>query len=78
MQLGAFGDQPSAEKAWGQLKSAHSDVLAGTTSSITEFVPGEGKRAVYRLQAGPFADLAGARSACTTLKSRKVDCIVRP
>jgi hypothetical protein len=77
VQLGAFADQPSAEKAWVRLKSAHADLLANTAPSVTEFVP-DGKKPVYRLQAGPFADLGTARNACVELKARKVDCIVRP
>jgi cell division protein FtsN len=77
VQLGAFGDQSQAERAWIKLQSAHGDVLGSTSPSVTEFTP-EGKRPVYRLQAGPFADLGTARHACVELKARKVDCVVRP
>jgi hypothetical protein len=78
VQLGAFADQPSAEKAWIRIKGAHGDLLGNTSPNVSEFVPAEGKKPVYRLQAGPFADVGSARNACAGLKARKVDCIVRP
>lgn len=77
VQLGAFADQPQAEKAWIKIKGAHGDLLGNASPNVSEFIP-DGKKPVYRLQAGPFADLATARSACVELRARKVDCIVRP
>jgi hypothetical protein len=78
VQLGAFGDQPSAEKAWIRIKGAHGDLLGNASPNVSEFTPADGKKPVYRLQAGPLADLGSARNACAGLKARKVDCIVRP
>ena len=78
VQLGAFADQPSAEQAWIRIKGAHGDLLGNTSPNVSEFVPADGRKPVYRLQAGPFADLGRARNACAELKARKVDCIVRP
>ena len=77
IQLGALPDQASADKAWKRYKAANADVLGNASPTVTTFTP-EGKATVYRLQAGPFADLASAKHACETLRSRRVDCIVRP
>lgn len=77
IQLASLPDAATAEQEWKRLQKANADVL-GTLSSRVVPVQLEGKGTWYRLQAGPFADKAGAQQACEALKQRKLGCFLAP
>lgn len=77
IQLASLPDAATAEQEWKRLQKANGDVLGNLTSRVVP-VQLEGKGTWYRLQAGPFADKAGAQQACEALKQRKLGCFLAP
>ncbi len=75
IQLASLPDEATAEREWKRLQKANTDVLGGLSPRVVA-VQLEGKGTWYRLQAGPFADRAGAQQACETLKQRKLGCLL--
>ena len=74
IQLGAFNSQEIAAQQWAELKNRNGDLLSGRGRVVTPVVSG-GKR-LYRLRAGPFANVDEASTLCRALKARDEDCIV--
>ncbi len=74
IQLGAFNSQEVAAQQWAELKNRNGDLLSGRGRVVTPVVSG-GKR-LYRLRAGPFANVDEASTLCRALKARDEDCIV--
>lgn len=74
IQLVSLSNRKDAERVWGRLQKANSDVLGGLTLRVQMAKLKKGT--FYRVQAGPLADRAAASSLCGTLKSRKQDCLV--
>jgi hypothetical protein len=78
VQIGSMRSQASAERAWKITSGKHKDVL-GALSLQVQRAKLQGRGEFFRVQAGPLKDAAAARQVCTTLKQRKVGCIiVRP
>jgi len=78
VQVASVPSQEQAEKEWAKLKSANSDLLGALTMSIQRADLGT-KGIYYRIQAGPLADDAAAKTLCSSLQSRKIGClVVRP
>jgi len=77
IQLASLPDAATAEREWKRLQRANADLLGNLTSRVVP-VQLEGKGTWYRLQAGPFADKAGAQQACDALKQRKLGCFLAP
>lgn len=77
IQLASLPDAATADQEWKRLQKANADVLGGLSSRVVP-VQLEGKGTWYRLQAGPFADKAGAQQACDALKQRKLGCFLAP
>lgn len=75
VQLGAFRSVDAAEKAWTDLQKAHKSLLGEVVHRV-QSVEIKGKGMFHRLQAGAFADKAGAGTLCTSLKVEKQDCLV--
>lgn len=74
VQLGALRSAPDAEKEWGRIQRANSDVLGGLKSDVVQVDLGT-KGVFWRLRAGPL-DEQGARQVCGELKNRNQGCMV--
>lgn len=74
VQLGALRSAPDAEKEWGRIQRANSDVLGGLKSDVVQVDLGA-KGVFWRLRAGPL-DEQGARHVCGELKTRNQGCMV--
>lgn len=78
VQIASVPSQEQAEKEWTKAKSANSDLLGALSPSIQRADLGA-KGIYYRVQAGPLADDAAAKSLCSSLQARKIGClVVRP
>lgn len=78
VQIASVPSQEQAEKEWAKAKAANSDLLGGLTVSFQRADLGA-KGIYYRVQAGPLADDAAAKTLCSSLQSRKIGClVVRP
>ncbi len=74
IQIASFGSEAKAMEAWGSLQARFRDILGAYQPVIDEAVLSNGT--FYRLQVGPFASDAEARSVCDSLKVRQVECII--
>lgn len=74
IQLVSLSNQKDAERVWGRLQKANSDLLGDLKLHVQMAKLKKGT--FYRVQAGPLANRAAASSLCGTLKSRKQDCLV--
>lgn len=75
VQLASFRSSKAANDAWSKLRKSNISLLRDLTAHVTRVELGQ-KGTFYRLQAGSFAQEARARSICTELKARQVDCLV--
>lgn len=75
VQLASFRTSKAANDAWSKLRKSNISLLRDLTAHVTRVELGQ-KGTFYRLQAGSFAQEARARSICTELKARQVDCLV--
>lgn len=75
VQLGAFREEALALRAWDEVSSTALPVLGGSSPAIQRADLGE-KGVFYRLQAGAFAKIVEAKSACKALEQRKIACFV--
>ncbi len=74
VQLLAVRDEAAAAGAWSGLQQQHPTVLGPLRSRVQRAVIGG--NTFYRLQAGPFADRAGASAVCSALQARGTDCFI--
>ena len=74
IQLGAFNSEEIAGQQWADLKNRNGDLLSGRARVVTPVL--SGGRRLFRLRAGPFADVDEASTLCRALKARGEDCIV--
>ncbi len=74
VQLGAYGSQETAARAWGMIKGKHQSIL-GELAPIYEAVQ-SGDRTLYRLRVGPLASRAAADEVCLGLRAQQQACIV--
>ncbi len=74
VQLGAYSSSANAKDAWGKLVSKHG-VLKGFESASSS-VTVNGKK-LTRLAAMGFGNKAAADAACSAIKAKGGDCIVR-
>ena len=75
VQLAALRAKDGARPAWARLQKAHPALLGQRELAIQKVDLGD-RGIFYRVQAGFFADRAGARGLCTALKARGQDCLV--
>jgi cell division septation protein DedD len=75
VQLAALKAQASARPAWTRLQKAHPELLNDRDLAIQRVDLGD-RGIFYRIQAGFFADRAGALALCSALKARGQDCLV--
>lgn len=76
VQVASVKNEDVAKSTWARLQSAHGDVMANLKMQAVRVDLGE-KGVWYRVQAGPL-DEKQAQGVCTTLKSRKADCVTVP
>lgn len=76
VQVASVKNEDVAKSTWARLQSAHGDVMANLRMQAVRVDLGE-KGVWYRVQAGPL-DEKQAQSVCSTLKSRKTDCVTVP
>ncbi len=75
VQLASLRSKDGAAPAWARMKSAHPALLGDRELAIQRVDLGD-RGIFFRVQAGFFADRAGARELCTALKARGQDCLV--
>ena len=74
VQLGAYGSEDGAAKAWRVVKGKYGNFLAGLSPS---YEPVEaGGRTLYRLRVGPLDNRAAADEVCLGLRAQQQACIV--
>ncbi len=76
VQIASVKSEDIAKSTWARLQAAHGDVLGNLRMQPTKVDLGE-KGVWYRVQAGPL-DEKQAQSTCSTLRSRKADCVIVP
>lgn len=76
VQVASVKNEDVAKSTWARLQSAHGDVMANLKMQAVRVDLGE-KGVWYRVQAGPL-DEKQAQNVCTTLKTRKADCVTVP
>jgi len=76
VQVASVKNEDVAKSTWARLQSAHGDVMANLKMQAVRVDLGD-KGVWYRVQAGPL-DEKQAQGVCTTLKSRKADCVTLP
>jgi hypothetical protein len=76
VQVASVKNEDVAKSTWARLQSAHGDVMANLRMQAVRVDLGD-KGVWYRVQAGPL-DEKQAQSICSTLKSRKADCVTVP
>jgi hypothetical protein len=76
VQVASVKNEDVAKSTWARLQSAHGDVMANLRMQAVRVDLGD-KGVWYRVQAGPL-DEKQAHNVCTTLKSRKADCVTVP
>ncbi len=74
IQLGAYGSEESAGRAWRSVKGKFAAHLSGKSPSY-EAVQ-SGSRTLYRLRVGPLETRAEADQACLALRAGQQACIV--
>jgi len=76
VQVASVKNEDVAKSTWARLQSAHGDVMASLRVQAVRVDLGD-KGVWYRVQAGPL-DEKQAQSVCSTLKTRKADCVPVP
>ncbi len=75
VQIASVKSEDIAKSTWARLQSAHSELASLRMQAVRVDL---GDRGVwYRVQAGPL-DEKQAHSVCSSLKSRKTDCVSVP
>ena len=75
VQLAAVKSADAAQAAWKKLTKTYPDVLKGLKLEVVKLDRGA-DGALYRVQAGPFADRSAADAACGRLKGKNQACLV--
>ncbi|TNE63065.1 MAG: SPOR domain-containing protein [Alphaproteobacteria bacterium] len=73
-QLGAYGSEDGAAKAWRTIRGKYPELVTGLSPSYEAVRSGD--RTLYRLRVGPFENRAAADAACLGLRARQQACIV--
>lgn len=74
VQLGAYGTEASASRAWRTVRGKFANQLGGKTPSYEAVQSGD--RTLYRLRVGPLATRAEADQVCLALRAGQQACIV--
>ncbi len=76
VQIASMRSRADTLGSWSRLKKAHPDLFGKLKLTVVRDDLGSVKGTYYRLQAGPLANAAAARSLCSRIKQRKLGCIV--
>lgn len=76
IQVASVKNEDVAKSTWARLQSAHGDVMANLRMQAVRVDLGD-KGVWYRVQGGPL-DEKQAQTVCSTLKTRKADCVLIP
>lgn len=76
VQVASVKNEDVAKSTWARLQSAHGDVMANLRMQAVRVDLGD-KGVWYRVQGGPL-DEKQAQSVCSSLRSRKADCVLIP
>ena len=76
VQLAAMPNAKRAERAWHDAEQRGGDVLHDVGHKIQRTDLGSDKGVVFRLRAGPIDSVESARSLCSELKSRGIECFL--
>jgi hypothetical protein len=76
VQLAAMPTAKRAEQAWQDAEQRGGGVLHNVGHQVQKADLGTDKGVVYRLRAGPIESVENARSLCSELKSRGIDCFL--
>jgi len=76
VQVASVKNEDIAKSTWARLQSAHGDVMTNLRMQAVKVDLGD-KGVWYRVQGGPL-DEKQAQSVCSTLKTRKADCVLIP
>lgn len=76
IQLAAMPNAKRAERAWRDAEQRGGDVLHDVGHQIQRTDLGSDKGVVFRLRAGPIDSVERARSLCSELKSRGIECFL--
>lgn len=76
IQIASVKSEDIAKSTWARVSTANGDVLANLKMQPIRVDLGE-KGVWYRVQAGPL-DEKQAQSVCSTLRTRKSDCVAVP
>ncbi|WP_262691366.1 SPOR domain-containing protein [Kordiimonas aestuarii] len=74
VQLGAYGSEESAEKAWRTIRGKYGNFLSGLSPSYEAVRTGN--RTLYRLRVGALDTRAAADEVCLGLRAQQQACIV--
>lgn len=76
IQLGAFDNVQAAQQFWGNLQTAHNDLLGRLQPQISYPAMSSSPTPVYHLRSGPFVSQSSAVGLCKLLQNRHAGCIV--
>jgi Flp pilus assembly protein TadD len=76
VQIASYRSEQEASAGWQALTAEQADLLAKLPHAVAKADLGTDKGIYYRLQAGSFSDRKDAKTLCSTLKERSVDCMV--
>ncbi len=76
VQVASVKNEDVAKSTWARLQSAHGDVMANLRMQAVRVDLGD-KGVWYRVRGGPL-DEKQAQNVCSTLKTRKADCVLIP
>lgn len=76
VQVASVKNEDVAKSTWARLQSAHGDVMANLRMQAVRVDLGD-KGVWYRVQGGPL-DEKQAQAVCSSLRSRKADCVLIP
>jgi len=74
VQLGAYGNETSAARAWRTVRGRFPDRFREKTANYEAVQTGD--RTLYRLRVGPYLDRAAADQVCLALRANEQACIV--
>jgi len=73
VHLASYRSPEAADAGWAELVRDYSDLMAGLELAVKRVVlPNKGT--FYRVEAGPFADAAGAKALCQKMTARGAYC----
>ena len=74
IQLGAYSERKSADDAWAEMQSQHTQLLALLVPDIDTVTTSTG-HTLHRLRSGYFETRAEAERLCSQLKQRGQECL---